>query len=797
MLPIRISSTAGLLAGVAWLTGPVQAQEPKGAAAVTFEYRNETISPEFRNWVAKYGARAPVAYTPKASLEDYVKKVCNNTANANVQLFRQSLTEQGVPIDKESRVGAPKDGVLLLPPCLPVPSTKSVAKLVLPGQRFWDYFAQSGAVPMFKGDAIDSLSPRKLASETSAAGYSMVRYQDATEHAARYLAPTNISGSDTGELALKAFLTANELKQAGVNEVEAKKTVYDSLNAIEPRTATPQLKAGLDAAMRRWSGTQQLSSNEWESVFTATRADAGADFSKQVTWYDPNPARKKDPAALQAGDIVVVPTTAVQSVQIPVDYALLSRSSSTEAADFLKANPPPKPTVESSDNKAGVALLDTQPIDGVRAGACDSATYKQWGTTDFARDFAAAAMRTRILAYRLGVRKFAATVVVVDSGFVQAKEAGAFSEDAFTQVADLLHEQDAPPSLGVKRAHGTIVAGLALGGPQLWGTPPALGIDLRITPATIFDVRMQNAVPTPVFRKQWLLDAIGTTGDIFNISFASRDESQMQAFREYVGKASGKLFVVAAGNNHLNSDVRGVDINDTQLYPQRFGGNDRGPNLIAVAAYDGKGLAEFSNYSDSYVSIAAPGCAIASWAPSEDGSKYEEQKVTGTSFATPIVAHIAAVVKALMPQKFADPKHVRARILASADLTKELKGVEDGRLLNPVKTVSLYEDVIELESAGQRRIVFGKLENRLTINDLCRGVGTPDGEVRLLKFARDPTPEADKDSVVYFMRDGLLDNTKTCKHKPGSQVMKGSNGEDIVIDLDDVVDMVLRVRTHD
>ncbi|MGO4193891.1 S8 family serine peptidase [Rhizobium sp. YAF28] len=804
-------SRTRIFVAVAWFIGPslfgseVQAQEPGEAAAITFDYRSGTISQEFLGWVAKYGARAPVKYDPNAKISDYVKMLCSDVASVNIQLFKQSLADQGVVVDSNDRVQQAEGGRLLLPPCLPVPSTTTVARVVLRDERFWDYYRQSGTAPSFKIDGIDSQSPTAVAAdkglssalngiadaiadeiakggltgETTDVGYYVTE---------RYLKQPGSSGKEQGEVAWDAFLAANALKRAGFDDDQIKKTVYASID-----TASPKLKEGVDAALKRWSGANQLSSDEWTTLLADTSFDQNADFSKQVTWFDPSPSPKKDPAALKTGDIVAIPTTTMQSVQIPVDYASLSMSNPSEAAEFLKNNPPPSPTNDDSESKAEVTLLDAQPIDDIKAGTCDSATYRYWGTQAFAREFAAAAMRTRWLAFRMGVEKFEATIVVVDSGFVRANEEGAF-RGALTQGGSLLHEQNPTTALGPKRAHGTIVAGLALGGPDLWGMAPALGLDVRITPATIFDVRMQNNVATPIFQVQWLKNAIGTGGDIFNISFAGKQQALTDAFRDYVGKTSSKLFIVAAGNNNLNDDVKGADINNTELYPQRLGGNDRGPNVIAVAAYDGKKLATFSNYSDLYVSIAAPGCAVASWAPSDDNSKYEERRVTGTSFSTPIVAHVAAIVKALMPQQFSEPRYVRARILAGADLTKEVTGVEDGRLLNPIKTVSLYEDVVEVETAGSRQLLIGSLQSNVTINELCEELGTPAGDVQLLKFARDPTPAGEKDSIVYIMRDGILDNSRTCKHKPGFLAFRTGTGEDVVLNLDDVVDMVLKVK---
>ncbi|TBB32441.1 S8/S53 family peptidase [Rhizobium ruizarguesonis] len=778
----------------------VAAETSERPAAITFEYKDGKINQTFIDWVAKYGARTPVEHDPNAKVEDYVKAQCGSATSSNVELFKQSLLDQNVSVNAQGSIEKLPGDILLLPPCLPTPSSSPAPRIVVRGESLWDYFPKATKPTGGALDALKPVSPFDLfADETilkaPPTSYGPDNPTGIQEIVARYLKSAQNKPVESGEAAWNVFLAANEAKRAGYSDEQIDNGVYKAVDF-----SSPDLQEGVAAAVQKWSGAYRISSEGWVSAANdaaATKMEVRPDDPTGLTWLDPKPSPKKDPTKLQMGDIVFASTAPIQSVEIPVDYASLSTSSSADAVEFLKQNPPPAPTDDEDISGIDVSLADTQPFEDMPGDTCDGASYKFWGSETFARDFAAAALRTRVLAYRKGVQDFSASVVVADSGFVFAKDVGAFREGVFSQTGGFLHENEASKALGDKRAHGTIVAGLALGGPELWGMSSSLGLNVKITPATIFRNRLQNNGLVAVFEPQWLMNAISGGGDIVNISFATRDESRMRSFEDYVGKAVGKLFIVAAGNNNLNNDIKGVDINDTQLYPQRFGGNERGPNVITVAAYDGHGLAKFSNFSETYVSIAAPGCAVTSWAPNDDDSAYVPRRVTGTSFSTPIVAHVAAIIKAMMPQRYSQPGYVRARILAGADLVPDLKGVEDGRLLNPIKAVSLYEDVIELKEGNTSRLMTGALQTQLTVNDLCQGSGDVDGQSQLLKFARDPTPADGKDSIVYLMRDGILDNRKTCMHKPGYVAFIANTGEQMVVNLDQVVDVVMKVPDND
>jgi len=203
--------------------------------------------------------------------------------------------------------------------------------------------------------------------------------------------------------------------------------------------------------------------------------------------------------------------------------------------------------------------------------------------------------------------------------------------------------------------HGTHCAGL-IGADRTNG----LGVRGVADHVRLLSVR---AVPDGDERDKDVANAIRYAVDrgaaIISMSFGkylSPDKAAVDAAMRYVD-AHGVLLVHVAGNEHL-------DVDSTLEYPTaRFLNGQRIPNLITVGASaranDEHLPADFSNYGPGLVDVFAPGLDILSTMP---GSTYD--LMSGTSMATPIVAGIAAVLKAYFPRL--TPADLKRLILASA-----------------------------------------------------------------------------------------------------------------------------------
>ena len=201
--------------------------------------------------------------------------------------------------------------------------------------------------------------------------------------------------------------------------------------------------------------------------------------------------------------------------------------------------------------------------------------------------------------------------------------------------------------------HGTGVAGLVA---AVRGND--LGID-GIAPARIMVVR---TVPGGDERDKDVANAIRYAVDngahIINMSFGKSYSPQKAVVDEAVAyaAANGVLLVHAAGNS-------GRDIDQADNFPTRalLDGSVASNWLEVGASQSARGelAAGFSNYGRSNVDLFAPGANVTSLKPGGD-----VQTANGTSFASPIVAGVAALVMAYFPDLTAE--EVRQILLDSS-----------------------------------------------------------------------------------------------------------------------------------
>ena len=183
--------------------------------------------------------------------------------------------------------------------------------------------------------------------------------------------------------------------------------------------------------------------------------------------------------------------------------------------------------------------------------------------------------------------------------------------------------------IGAKGNNGTGISGVNWNVSLAWLGIHEGGNNVSVS-AAIEAINYANNHNIPILNNSW-------GGTIYS-------ETLRQAISGYNG-----LFVAAAGND-------GADNDTWPYYPASY---DL-PNVISVASTDAEDdLSYFSNYGVNSVHIAAPGSDILGAYP---GDAYRE--MSGTSMASPHVAGVAALIKAVNPDY--PPELIREVLLASA-----------------------------------------------------------------------------------------------------------------------------------
>ncbi|QTD31303.1 S8 family serine peptidase [Pseudomonas fluorescens] len=268
--------------------------------------------------------------------------------------------------------------------------------------------------------------------------------------------------------------------------------------------------------------------------------------------------------------------------------------------------------------------------------------------------------------------------------------------------------------------HGTHVAGIARGGPELPEEDARfLSARLKLIIASMLDVRSHYndedgthyTASTPSGGIRMATDyAQYQNADILNISFTST--VQLIGLESTIRQQKGFLVVAAAGNSGTNTDYQ------SNIFPFSYGGTGEdslvSDQFIVVAASQKNGqLAPFSSYGKKNVDIAAPGCRVLSNSVSDESVAY-----SGTSEATPLVSFTAALLRF---EGITSARHIKARIIASLDRSAALAGkVAWGGKLNIIKALNVYNDIIELRSAPGK-LLSGRLSQDETTRLNCEG----------------------------------------------------------------------------
>jgi type VII secretion-associated serine protease mycosin len=253
------------------------------------------------------------------------------------------------------------------------------------------------------------------------------------------------------------------------------------------------------------------------------------------------------------------------------------------------------------------------------------------------------------------------TVAVIDSGVDDNPQFG----HRVTVGRTFAAAQAGPPA-GDCVGHGTSVAGIIAAAPRSGVAFAGVAPRARILSFKVTNVE-QNFASGAV--ADAITNAVNDHVQIINLSLAAPNTSQLRAA---VNRAEQhNIIVVAAAGNDGSTPGTGP------VYPAAY------PGVLSVGAVDAGG--DLASFSDTHtpVSVTAPGVDITATYPGEFPDSYAAG-IQGTSFATPFVAGVAALVWARFPDYTA--AQVAARIEETADGAAG-QGTGNG-LVNPVQAVT-------------------------------------------------------------------------------------------------------------
>ena len=270
------------------------------------------------------------------------------------------------------------------------------------------------------------------------------------------------------------------------------------------------------------------------------------------------------------------------------------------------------------------------------------------------------------------------TVAVIDTGVAPHPLFG----DRLVPGGDDLDPEAERPGTEDCDGHGTLVAGIIAGGPDtrtgFTGVAPEARV-LTIRQSSSAYVRVTADGRVPVGDEASLAEAVDTAveagADVVSISLvrcttdlADTDPALVEAVRAAV--AADVVVVAAAGNVGGDTGCQDQNAEGTPAATVTSPGSI--DEVLTVGSVAADGTASDFSLAGEWVDVAAPGEELVSLDPRPDGDGEVAAvrsgdglvPVSGTSFATPVVSGLAALVRARFPDLSA--AQVVARIEATA-----------------------------------------------------------------------------------------------------------------------------------
>ncbi|MCY2955275.1 MAG: S8 family serine peptidase [Planctomycetota bacterium] len=198
--------------------------------------------------------------------------------------------------------------------------------------------------------------------------------------------------------------------------------------------------------------------------------------------------------------------------------------------------------------------------------------------------------------------------------------------------------------------HGTHVAGIIAAAGNNSSGVAGVAWNAKIVAIKIFDAYGDTSDDIIAAGINYATDLRNAGINIWVTNNSYGGSGDFQAIKDAVERNhdADMLFVAAAGNDS-------TDIYVNPVYPAAY--CDDFDNVIAIAATDrNDNLADFSNYGDTRVLLAAPGTRILSTFPTSSTTAMDTfllstdyETIGGTSMATPFVTAVAALAFTIAP----------------------------------------------------------------------------------------------------------------------------------------------------
>ncbi len=228
-------------------------------------------------------------------------------------------------------------------------------------------------------------------------------------------------------------------------------------------------------------------------------------------------------------------------------------------------------------------------------------------------------------AWEIGAGSIDVTVAVIDTGVYRAHED--FAGSSILEGHDYVYGGKVTRDV---MGHGTATTGIIAASVNNGVGVAGVCKNVTILPMQVFSSLTGSAMTSDICEA--LYDAADAGADVINLSLGSMesDPAEREAIAYAVKK--GCIVVAAAGN----------DGNGIYNYPASYDGV-----ISAGSVNSGLSKSDFSNFNDA-VDVAAPGeYILTTYDPGSNIEKAKYVYADGTSFSSPYVAGIAALVKSL------------------------------------------------------------------------------------------------------------------------------------------------------